>query len=409
MYKRQGGWGRVHKFLNPHVLEYCLVRSLEGDERNRGMAKTTLEANLALFDPVWGGVYQYSDSQVWTSPHFEKLMSSQCANIRIYSLAFAQFQDLRYLEAAERTADYLLEFLRSPGAAFYTSQDADLIQGQKAADYFSLNDEERRSLGIPKIDQNHYARENGMAIEALVSLYSVSGKQLYLERALESADWVLEHRLQPNGGFRHGSVDTGPFYLGDTLYCGKAFLALYRATSEIIWLKRAQDCSSFISESFTEPQTDGYFTSSEKQVRHRPENVDLSRFANLLHLHTGLELHKMMSRRALDFFAIEGVTRFFNPGGILLANLEQDKAATHISIVGKKDDEKAEALFQQALKNPESYFRLDFWQPGTALPPFSEIEYPDLGQATAFRCAGQKCSAPVFTEKDLEKLMRAEF
>jgi uncharacterized protein len=34
-----------------------------------------LNKNLLLIDPVWGGVYQYSDSPDWRSPHIEKLLS----------------------------------------------------------------------------------------------------------------------------------------------------------------------------------------------------------------------------------------------------------------------------------------------------------------------------------------------
>jgi uncharacterized protein len=47
--------------------------------------RRTLEANQHLVDPVRGGVFQYSDEVNWKSPHYEKLMSYQADDLRIYS------------------------------------------------------------------------------------------------------------------------------------------------------------------------------------------------------------------------------------------------------------------------------------------------------------------------------------
>ena len=390
-----GAWGSTHKFINAPVVEYCLARSLAGDARNRSMALKTLDNNLALIDPEWGGAYQYSDSGVWTSPHYEKIMSTQAGNIRVYSLAYSQFQKEEYKAAARRVADYLVTFLRGPNGAFYASQDADLIQGSKAHSYFSLGSDERKKLGQPRIDTHQYARENGLAVEALALFSMVSGERKYLRAALEAANWTLKNRQVEDGGFRHGENTASNLYLGDTLYCGRAFLMLYRATADPKWLQCAGQCADFINLHFSEEQTDGYFTSSLLQTRHRPENVDLSRFANLLHAHTGQEAHLQVAKRALLYFTIEGVTDFFNPGGILLADLELKTAPTHIIIVGKRDSAQAKALFQAAGSSPSNHLRVDFWEPGTPLPPFSEIKYPNLGSPAAFICSDGRCSRPL--------------
>src|SRR5215469_12807852 len=95
-----------------------------GDTRAESMAKQTLNAQLQLLDPVWGGVYQYSTDGVWTKPHFEKIMTMQAENLRVYSHAYAQFHDESYLKAAVAIHKFLTTFLLSPQGAFYTSQDA---------------------------------------------------------------------------------------------------------------------------------------------------------------------------------------------------------------------------------------------------------------------------------------------
>ena len=103
----------------------------QGDARADGMARQTLNAQLQLIDPVWGGVYQYSTDGVWTKPHFEKIMSMQAENLRIYALAYGQWHDPKYLQAAQDIQRFLATFLTSPDGAFYTSQDAD--RGGRAA------------------------------------------------------------------------------------------------------------------------------------------------------------------------------------------------------------------------------------------------------------------------------------
>ena len=72
-----------------------------GDAMALQRARQTLDANLQLIDPVWGGVYQYSDEVDWQSPHFEKLMSFQADDLRLYSEAYERWHDPRYLAAAK--------------------------------------------------------------------------------------------------------------------------------------------------------------------------------------------------------------------------------------------------------------------------------------------------------------------
>jgi hypothetical protein len=55
---------------------------------------------------------------------------------------------------------FVRPFLTSPDGAFYVSQDADVISGRHSAFFFSLGDEKRRAIGIPRIYKHLYARGN---------------------------------------------------------------------------------------------------------------------------------------------------------------------------------------------------------------------------------------------------------
>jgi len=174
-------------------------------------------------------------------------MQMQAEDLRIYAEAYALWQDKAYLQAAKKIRGYLKNFLSSPEGAFYTSQDADLVPGEHGAEYFQLNDAGRRQLGVPRIDMHVYALENGLAINALATVYSVTGEQDDLDDAIRAANWIIAHRAIPGGGFHHAEEDSGGPYLGDTLYMGRAFLALYTVTGDRPWLGRAEEAMQFIS------------------------------------------------------------------------------------------------------------------------------------------------------------------
>ena len=161
-----GGFGFTHKYLDAPSVEYCMVLGAEGDAERENMARRTLDEQLQLIDPAWGGAYQYSAGGVWTEPHFEKIMAIQADDLRTYSRAYALYRDPRYSKAAQDIHRYLREFLTSRDGAFYTSQDADLVQGEHSGEYFALSDAERRKQGMPRIDEHVYSRENGWAARA---------------------------------------------------------------------------------------------------------------------------------------------------------------------------------------------------------------------------------------------------
>jgi uncharacterized protein YyaL (SSP411 family) len=129
---------------------------------------------MLLIDPVWGGVYQYSDARDWRSPHFEKLMSYQADDLRLYAEAYARWQDPRYLHAAAAILGYIDNFLKAPEGCFYVSEDAGLSVATPGRTFYAYDDVARRKAGMPKVDTHCYAREAGWAIRALAKFHDVS-------------------------------------------------------------------------------------------------------------------------------------------------------------------------------------------------------------------------------------------
>jgi uncharacterized protein YyaL (SSP411 family) len=357
----RGGLKGSQRFVDRDTIEFGLLRAAQGDARAAAMTRQTLDGALALIDPAWGGAYQYSTDADWAHPHFEKIMSMQAENLRLYALAYAQFRDPRYLAAARAVHRYVRTFLTAPEGMFYTSQDADLVQGEHGGEYFALDD------------------------------------------ASITARWVVAHRGMDGGGFHHDAVDPAGPYLEDTLSMGRAFLALYMTSADRAWLERARAAADFIEAHFRSAQQPGYVTAVQPAasrlapVTVADENILFVRFTNLLQRLTGEEQYRQRAEHAMRYLASEAIAlkRFTDPG-ILEAAAELANDPTHLTIVGRKDDAQALTLYRAALAFPAVYGRVEWWDRREGPMPNADVQYPAFEHAAAFVCTNGACSLPIF-------------
>jgi uncharacterized protein YyaL (SSP411 family) len=409
---KNGGWGTFHKYIDGDSMELALTRAEQGHSPSIAMVAQTLDAALLLFDREWGGVYQYSDQPDWRSPHFEKIMWYQAQYLRQYSQAYAIWHDPRHLEAAGSIFRYVTTHLSSPEGAFFTSQDADLDERTPGRIFYALSDSERRKLGrAPRIDTNIYARENGWAISGLVAYFNVTNYAAALERAERAGQWVLANRRLSGGGFSHGANDRGGPFAGDSLAMGQAALDLYAATGKREWLKAAGEAGDFIAATFKDARG-GYLTSQQPEaavgVLAEPtklldEQLALARFFNRLHRYLGRASDRTHAEHALRYVLSETVLATQRPlPGLLLAVDEFAAEPTHITIVGRKDDERAMALHAAGRAIPALYKRLDWWDKREGPLPNPDVTYPELDEAAAFACSQRICSLPTFDADGLK-------
>ena len=214
-----GGLNHGQKFLDRDTAEYAMLRGLAGDPDASRIGREDLDGALALLDPAWGGVNQYSTHGDWQHPHFEKLGVLQADYMRVYAMAYSILGDPRHLDAARRIHGYVRRFLAAPDGGYYTSQDADLVPGDKAGSiaYHALGDADRTKRGFPRVDRHRYAREAGAMTFGLAQLFSATGEDGYLDEARQAVRWSLGARRLPGGGFSHDVKDTAGPYLTDSL------------------------------------------------------------------------------------------------------------------------------------------------------------------------------------------------
>lgn len=402
-----GGLATNQKTLDRDHAEYALSQST--DAKSKQIAEKSIQASFALVDPVWGGIYQYSTLGSWDNPHYEKIMASQAGFLRIYALAYQRFGDAAYLEQANNIVRYLDRFLTAPNGTFYTSQDADLIPGEKATAYFALDDKSRLALGVPRIDKNIYARENGWAIEALAMLFEASRDPAHLQRATSAAEQLLRSHGRSPGGFSHAAKDDEARYLADTLNMGAAFLQLYKVSGERRWLDQAEQAAVFIGTTFLADKAGfntGLRSSPLKPVRHLDENIKTTRFLNLLSQYTGNQQLARAAKHGMQYLVTPEIALSrIEESGILLAAQEMDQAAPHFTVVGAKTSSSARLLFNVGLDQPGWHKRLEWWDKTLGPLRNPDVTYPSYDKPAGFVCVNKLCSAPSFTSSDYEKMI----
>lgn len=406
--REAGGLDTVQKFLDRNSLEYALERAREGSAVHRGWALQTLDAGRALLDPVWGGIYQYSTGARWDRPHYEKIMRSQAGALRVYAQAFALERRDADRQAAQALIRYLNGFLRGPEGTYHVSQDADLVPGQKAHDYFALDDPARRARGLPRIDRRLHADANGMAIEALALYSRLAGDASAGADAVRAARWILANRARADGGFRHGERDAGGPWLGDSLWMARALLALHQLTGERHWLARAAAAAEFMDARFRAPG--GGYTGTGAgadlltPIADLDENIQAARLFALLAHYTGRPAHRAAAEHAMRWLAQETVARTpFEQAGILLADRALARDPAHLTVVGARGDATARALFEAAGRTAGTHLRLEWWDRAEGPLPNTDVQYPVFGRSAGYVCSAGRCSAPSFTPADYRR------
>ncbi len=270
---QQGGWGTKQKAPLAWEDAWALSRARQGDATQRERVLLTLERQEAIIDPVWGGVCQYSAGGDWLHPHHEKLMTVQAGAIANYAEAYALTRDARWLKEAQLVRSFVDRFLTGADGAFLTTMDADLNAHEHGPDkpyvtgnaYYALDDAGRRRLGIPRVDDNAYARENGLAIDAYVTLYDASGDATALESARRAAARVLATHEGTDGGVSHGAPpddDAKVLYLADNASFGFGLAHLAAATHDAATLAAAQRIADFLLKDLYDPRGGGFYAST---------------------------------------------------------------------------------------------------------------------------------------------------
>ena len=311
--QKNGGFGSAPKFPTPHNLIFLTLYAAQTKDKNAlAQAEKTLLAMRrgGIFDQLGYGFCRYSTDDIYLVPHFEKMLYDNALLILAYAVAYQTNKDLTFLDAAEKTAEYILREMTGPEGGFYSAQDADSegeegkyylwdekeiydLLGEKKARAFcahfgitehgnfegknipnllhvtKITDaftpeikklyEYRKTRTRLRLDDKILTSQNALMICAMAYLSRVSENRLYLTVA-ENACRFLEKNLAQNDtlyvSFR-GSKQPACGFLDDYAYYTAALLFLYEQTFKSEYRNRAEEICKSAQLQFADQKADG--------------------------------------------------------------------------------------------------------------------------------------------------------
>ena len=212
-------------------------------------------ARADLIDPVWGGMFQYSEKLDWSGPHLREAAerAARCP-ARLCARLADRPRRRRSRPRRATSRRWLMDFMRAPSGAFYTSQDADAGPAMHGDVFYAKSDAAAPRRAAAADRPQLYARENGWAIASLAALYDVTGDAALLDGggpAPSTGRWPTGARPTAASATRRAADDDT--HLGDTLAIAEAALALYRSTAERRYLALAAELGEVIVRDHRDP------------------------------------------------------------------------------------------------------------------------------------------------------------
>lgn len=301
------------------------------DEEAMKAVEITLDkmGDGGIYDHIGGGFARYSTDEDWLVPHFEKMLYDNGQLVSLYSKMYQLTKKDRYKEIVSETIAFVLRELSSPSGGFYSSLDADSegVEGkfyvwqkdeiqefltEKAAifnKFYSVTDKgnwegsniltrtkelkvfaqeekikptdltlllnqckktllrERDKRVRPALDDKVLTSWNTLMLKGLVDAYNVFGEKMYLERAIEGANFIKNTMTKEDGSlyrnYKNGKCSINAF-LEDYAFTIDFYLSLYESTFNEDWLTEALTLITYTNSHFSDSDSPMFYFTSDK-------------------------------------------------------------------------------------------------------------------------------------------------
>lgn len=413
-----GGFRAAPKFFEPEAVALAFSRYFWHRNREwRRMALLTLDHQLKLHDPVWGGFFRYAEEADWSHPHYEKLLSTQATNLLNYLEAYQVTGLAQYREVAEETMGYVMRFLadREHGG-FYASQDADVRNAEHAGpgvsgeDFFTLDESRRLAVGIPFVDRTKLTDWNAMMIKAALRVSQILGNTQAREFALSTLRRLYKERYQPGRGLAHLLHDGHPKEFGllaDQVFFVDALLEAFLTTGSSQYLKQAETVVEDVIRLFEDSQGGGYFDRTPSA-----SSLGLLKFP-----HKDLQVNAALSLVFSDLFYLTQNPRYREKAETVLQMIVESGSLpvaqaglaihrflyypVHIVVVGEKSQVEARRLFDRSLALYAPGKLVRFLDPRVDSLSIGEVTFPNVTGPFAYVCTDRLCSSPIARADEL--------
>ncbi len=407
-----GGFGDAPKFFEPEAITLAFARHFwDPNSGYRQMALFTLDQQLQLYDPVWGGFFRYAEESDWSKPHYEKMLYIQASNLLNYLEAYQSTGLPIYRGVVEGTMRYVTRFLSDQErGGFYASQDADVRHVDGAgttvlgSEFFVLNESQRLGIGVPAVDRTMLTDWNGMMAKAFLRVAQVLGSDQARKFALTTLQRLYDERYQPGRGlahFLHEGRSQQFGLLADQVFFADALIEAFVTTGVLLYLEQAEaviaDCVHLLGDE----RGGGYFdrvpASSSLGLLKFPHkdlriNAALSMvFSDLFYL-TRNPWYRDKARTLLQFIAGAAPLPVTQTGRALSRFLYDPVS---IVVVGDKSTREAQHLFRHSLAMYVPGKMVRFLDPRVDVLSIGGVTFPRVTGPLAYVCTDRLCSSPV--------------
>ena len=397
----KGGFNQAQKYIEYATFEKALL-----DRKNANINKwisNSIKGAKKLNDSVWGGVYQYSTHGDWEHLHFEKLLKIQARYLHIFLLSYEYNNDISSLNYAKKIVAYIDEFLTNQNGLYNNAQDADLIQGKHAADYFALNNVERKKLGIPKVDTNTFTDNNAAMATALLRMYHVTQEKRYLDK-VKSIENALYKRKKASGLYAHGNKNNKITSLRDQIAMANFLINLIK--SDITNNQAKQELKSLcsiIKNNYL--LQNGAFKSfkGNNGLTAQPlkeENIQMARIFNWYGYYSNDHNYINIAKKTYQFLTSEVLAKdYYSEASLLLLHQELQKEPTQYVYLntGKGNQ------FNHVLQSMLPFYSIIYCGKIHQLPKEKQALFGSFNKNVLFSCTSTYCSTPIYSEEILKK------
>jgi len=417
-----GGFGAEPKFPYPDAVRFAFLEYRKtGEEDMLEIAVNTLEGQMSLRDPVWGGFYRYAINSDWTQPHYEKMLYVQAGAIDNYLEAYQITAEDKYGRAAADVKAYLTRFMTDEKGGFYASQDADvgshdpeteLVMGDK---YYPLDEEGRLALGAPHVDKTIFTDWNGMAVSAYLRLYHAMGDEQAKEFACTTIDRITLECMKGDHMCHYNDCEARlPGILSDQVYFAQALVDAYQTVGKREYLENAMTLVGFIVGNLRDVIDGGFYfqpfdpgSKGEPLERHKPfdENVAAARLLIQLYYLTGYADYRELAEQTLKASACPQLTESIVGAGFACALDFYVSHPVHIVLVGDRDNRETMHMLATSLHAYEPHKIVQVLDPDEDSLTIGEVTYEAEERPKAYVCVQNVCRPPVTGSEDLVEVL----
>ncbi len=273
----------------------------------------------------------------------------------------------------------------------------------------------------PETDTKILAGWNGMMTAAFAKGYSVLRDRALLETAQKAGEFVWKNMWTESGllrVYKDGQAKI-PAFLEDYAWTMEAFLNLYEASFDLVWIERARDVADRLIADFWDEDGGGFFMTGRQYEKliHRPKisndeavpsaNAIAAQALTTLGRLTGEKSYLEKAEAAVAAFRGNMEGRPASHNGFLCALDYLTKPPAEIVIAGPKDHPEFEKMIQAAQQDlrPEKLLIHADGEAAKKLLPLAEGKSAPQGEPAAWVCQNQTCHPPATSAEALTNLL----